>query len=182
MANCIFASQIGQNMEIYVDDMLVKSKTREEHIKNLRETFNRIRESRLKVNREKCSFGVVFGKFLAVSSALVRETEGVQRPIYYVSHVLHGAEERYSVIDKVALALVVSARKLKAYIESHPIQVVTDQQLKRVMTSPTLFGRLTTWAVELSEFEISYIPRTCIKAQVLADFVAECIAKSQPNI
>ncbi|GAA0162910.1 hypothetical protein LIER_39496 [Lithospermum erythrorhizon] len=64
MVNSIFASQIGRNMEIYMDDMLVKSKVRANHLANLRETFNQLRESGLKVNPEKCSFGVVSGKFL----------------------------------------------------------------------------------------------------------------------
>ncbi|GAA0184057.1 hypothetical protein LIER_42505 [Lithospermum erythrorhizon] len=64
MVNSIFASQIERNMEIYVDDMLLKSKTKADHLQNLMETFNRLRESRLKVNPEKCSFGMVFGIFL----------------------------------------------------------------------------------------------------------------------
>ncbi|GAA0166380.1 hypothetical protein LIER_21544 [Lithospermum erythrorhizon] len=118
---------------------------------------------------------------VAVSSVQIREVERVQRPIYYVSHVLRDAEERYPVIDKAAFALVISARKLKAYFESHPIQVVTDQPLKRVLTSPALSGQLTTWAIELSEFEISYVPRTSIRAQALADFVTECTAH-QPQV
>ncbi|GAA0176529.1 hypothetical protein LIER_29503 [Lithospermum erythrorhizon] len=59
MVNSIFTSQIGHNMEIFVDDMLVKSKTRADNLDNLRKTFDRLMESRLKINPEKCSFGVV---------------------------------------------------------------------------------------------------------------------------
>ncbi|GAA0185114.1 hypothetical protein LIER_32402 [Lithospermum erythrorhizon] len=59
-----------------------------------------------------------------------------------------------------------------------PIHVVTDQPLKRVLASPTLSRRLTNWAVELSEFELSDIPRISIKAQALADFVIECTARA----
>ncbi|GAA0142034.1 hypothetical protein LIER_35502 [Lithospermum erythrorhizon] len=76
----------------------------------------------------------------AVSSVLVREAEGMQRPIYYVCHMLHGLEERYPIIDKFAFALVISARKLKPYFESHPIVVVPDQPLNKILTSPTLSG------------------------------------------
>ncbi|GAA0161346.1 hypothetical protein LIER_17682 [Lithospermum erythrorhizon] len=97
---------------------------------------------------------------VVVSNVLIREAEGVQRLIYYVSHVLHEAEERYPIIDKAALALILSKRKVKAYFESHPIQVFTDQPLKRVLTSLALSERLTTWAVELSKFEITCHPRT----------------------
>ncbi|GAA0163641.1 hypothetical protein LIER_19455 [Lithospermum erythrorhizon] len=61
---------------------------------------------------------------VAVSSVLVREVDRVQRPIYYINHVLRDAEERCPTIDKAAFALIVSARKLKAYFESHPVQVM----------------------------------------------------------
>ncbi|GAA0161009.1 hypothetical protein LIER_17428 [Lithospermum erythrorhizon] len=84
---------------------------------------------------------------LAISSVLLREVEGVQKPIHYLSHVLRDADERYPIIDKVAFTLVISTRKLKAYFESHPIQVVTDQPLKRVLSSPALSGWLTTSAI-----------------------------------
>ncbi|GAA0165253.1 hypothetical protein LIER_39945 [Lithospermum erythrorhizon] len=108
-----------------------------------------------------------------VSSVLLREERGVQKPIYYVSHILHGREENYPLIDKFVLTLVTSARKLKAYFQAHPIKVTTDQPIKGVVSSPTHSGRLTTWAVELSEFEINYAPRVGIKAPVLADFIVE---------
>ncbi|GAA0173147.1 hypothetical protein LIER_41469 [Lithospermum erythrorhizon] len=64
MVNIIFANQIGRNMKIYVDDMLVKSKEKGHHLENLRETFEQLRFSRLRINPEKCSFGVTSGKFL----------------------------------------------------------------------------------------------------------------------
>ncbi|GAA0155370.1 hypothetical protein LIER_13117 [Lithospermum erythrorhizon] len=109
----------------------------------------------------------------AVSSVMLREERGAQRPIYYVSHVLHGPEENYLIIEKFVLALVTSARKLKAYFEAHPIRVMADKPIKRVVSSPVQCGRLTTWAIELSEFEINYAPRAWIKVQVLADFIVE---------
>ncbi|GAA0153587.1 hypothetical protein LIER_11789 [Lithospermum erythrorhizon] len=64
MVNHIFADQIGCNMEICVHDMLFKSKIKADHLANLRETFNQLRKIRLNMNYEKCSFGVVFEKFL----------------------------------------------------------------------------------------------------------------------
>ncbi|GAA0158804.1 hypothetical protein LIER_15739 [Lithospermum erythrorhizon] len=109
----------------------------------------------------------------AISSVLLRKEREVQKPIYYVSHVLHRPEENYPVIDKFVLALVTSARKLKDYFEAHPIKVMIDQPIKRVLSNPAQSLRLTTWAIELSEFEMKYAPRSGIKAQVLADFVLE---------
>ncbi|KAL0427117.1 UNVERIFIED_CONTAM: hypothetical protein Slati_2886500 [Sesamum latifolium] len=62
----------------------------------------------------------------AVSSVLIREEEEKQLPIYYVSKVLNGAEGRYTPIEKMALALVVTARRLLPYFLSHPIGVKTN--------------------------------------------------------
>ncbi|GAA0175979.1 hypothetical protein LIER_29055 [Lithospermum erythrorhizon] len=64
MVNGIFTNQIGRNMEIYVDDMLVKRKERGHHLENLKETFEQLCASNLRINPEKCSFGVTSGKFL----------------------------------------------------------------------------------------------------------------------
>ncbi|GAA0148842.1 hypothetical protein LIER_08174 [Lithospermum erythrorhizon] len=54
---------------------------------------------------------------VAVNSVLLREVKGIQKSIYYISHVLRDAEERYPIIHKAAFSLVISARKLKAYFE-----------------------------------------------------------------
>ncbi|KAK4381438.1 hypothetical protein Sango_2968300 [Sesamum angolense] len=54
----IFRPQLGRNVEVYVDDMLVKSKKTEKHIADLEETFSILRNYRLKFNPGKCAFGV----------------------------------------------------------------------------------------------------------------------------
>ena len=51
-------------MEVYVDDMLVKSKEEEDHLDDLKETFNTLRQYNMKLNPSKCAFGVSLGKFL----------------------------------------------------------------------------------------------------------------------
>ncbi|KAL0405693.1 UNVERIFIED_CONTAM: Transposon Ty3-G Gag-Pol polyprotein, partial [Sesamum latifolium] len=60
----IFHPQIGRNVEVYVDDMLVKSKRAEEYVKDLEETFSVLRKYKLKLNPAKCAFGVQGGRFL----------------------------------------------------------------------------------------------------------------------
>ncbi|XP_073294499.1 uncharacterized protein [Primulina huaijiensis] len=88
----------------------------------------------------------------AVSSVLVKE-EGVdQKPIYYVSHALRRAEFKYSELEKkIALALIMTARKLKPYFLSHPIVVLTNSPLGRIMTHAEVSGRMVKWTVELGE-------------------------------
>ncbi|KAL0401563.1 UNVERIFIED_CONTAM: hypothetical protein Slati_4186200 [Sesamum latifolium] len=60
----IFCPQIGRNVEVYVDDMLVKSKKAADHVKDLEETFSVLRKYKLKLNPAKCAFGVQGGRFL----------------------------------------------------------------------------------------------------------------------
>ena len=51
-------------MEVYIDDMLIKSKVASDHVTHLADTFNILRRYRMKLNPLKCAFGVAFGKFL----------------------------------------------------------------------------------------------------------------------
>ena len=109
----------------------------------------------------------------AVSAALIRKEEKVQKPVYYASRVLRGVEERYPPMEKLAFALVMAARKLKPYFQAHTVIVLIDKPLWRAMSNPNVAGQLALWAIELSEFDIQYRPRTAIKGQVVADFIAE---------
>ncbi|GKV39513.1 hypothetical protein SLEP1_g47271 [Rubroshorea leprosula] len=297
MVTIVFRAQIGSNLEVYIDDIVVKSSRAEDHLTDLAETFNNLRRCSMKLNPAKCTFGVESGKFLglmvsrrgievnlekikaieemkplrstkdvqrlagriaalhrfisksadkclpffkvlrtaaqkdetgkpqkfnwmtecqaafdelkaylsslplltraqegeilylylgisdtAVSSVLVREMGKQQQPVYYASKVLQGAEQRYSIAEKAALAVVVTARKLRPYFQSHPVIVMTDQPLRQILQKPECSGRLIKWAVELGEFQIAFQQRSAIRAQALADFVVECTSNQvEPN-
>ena len=60
----MFAHQLGRNVQVYVDDMLVKSVRENNHLSNLQETFDTLRSYNMKLNPSKCVFGVTAGKFL----------------------------------------------------------------------------------------------------------------------
>ncbi|RVW28333.1 Retrovirus-related Pol polyprotein from transposon 17.6 [Vitis vinifera] len=60
----IFKPLIGHSVEVYIDDIVVKSKTREQHILHLQEVFHLLRKYGMKLNPSKCAFGVSAGKFL----------------------------------------------------------------------------------------------------------------------
>ena len=109
----------------------------------------------------------------AVSLALIREEGRVQKSVYYTSLALRGAEGRYPQIEKLAFALIIASRKLRHYFQAHVINVMTDHLLKEAMNKLEAVGRLIQWAVKLSEFDIKYQLRNAIKAQALADFIAE---------
>ena len=272
LVNRMFQKQIGTTMEVYIDDMLVKSTTADLHIAHLSETFQILSDYNMKLNPAKCAFGVSTGKFLgfivnnrgieanpdkikalldmpspsgikevqrltgriaalsrfvsrasdkcqpffqvlkkafqwdekceeafvalktylssppvlvspiegelltlylavsdfSTSAVLVRDKERVQHPVYYCSRALRGAEETYPKMEKLILALVTAARKLRPYFQAHTIEVPTEYLMKQVLHKPEVSGRLMKWAIELSEFDIRYKP-----GQILADFVME---------
>ncbi|KAK0583648.1 hypothetical protein LWI29_000919 [Acer saccharum] len=73
----------------------------------------------------------------------------------------------------MALALITAARKLRPYFQAHTIEVYINYPLKLILQRPELTGRLTKWAVELSEFNIKYTLKEAFKEQAVLDFVAE---------
>ena len=66
LVNRMFQKQIGTTMEVYIDDMLVKSTTAELHFPHLAEAFQILRNYNMKLNPAKCAFGVSVGKFLGL--------------------------------------------------------------------------------------------------------------------
>ncbi|PKA53748.1 RNA-directed DNA polymerase like [Apostasia shenzhenica] len=286
MIDTVFKNQRGKNLEAYVDDILVKSRTLTEHLYDLWETLDTLRRYNLKLNPAKCTFGAASEKFLgylvsvrgieanpdkiaailamappktakeiqklagrinslgrfiskagdrcspffrclrdskkglwdgrceaaftelkkyltsapmlvapkegevlslylgvsdtAVSSVLLDSKKGVQHPIFYISHILLDIESRYPTLEKLALALLMTARKLRPYFQSHTIQVVTDQPLLKILHTPEVSGRLLKWSIKLGEYDIRFVPRTTIKAQALAAFVAEFSTTEPP--
>jgi hypothetical protein len=277
LVNKMFQAQIGRNMEVYVDDMLVKSAESITHIDDLHEAFGILKQYGMKLNPTKCAFGVSSGKFLgymvssrgieenpkkiqavlemqspkstkqlqqltgrlaalnrfisrstdkclhffkilrkafewttkcedafsqlkiyltsppllsrtipgevlylylaisptAVSAPLIREEDGIQKSAYFVSKALHGAEERYPQIEKLAFALIMASRKLRPYFQAHSIRVLTEYPFQKVMQKLDLSGRLANWAIELGQFDLEFMPKNVIKGQALADFLAE---------
>ena len=78
----------------------------------------------------------------AVSAALVKEEEGTQRPVYFVSRPFRDVEERFPQMEKLAFTLVTATQKLKPYFQAHTIIVLMDQPLKRAMSSLEAAGRM----------------------------------------
>ncbi|XP_061366467.1 uncharacterized protein LOC133309691, partial [Gastrolobium bilobum] len=287
MMNEVFRDLIGNCIEVYIDDMIAKSRTSEQHLVDLQGVFERLRKFNMRLNPSKCAFGVPAGKFLgfmltergievnpdkckaviemrspqtikevqqltgrlvalthflansahkslplfgllkkgtafrwseecenafqefkralscppvlakpddgemlylylvvgteAIGAALVKESKEGQKPVYFISKVLQGAELRYQEVEKVALTLIFAAQRLRPYFQCHPITVRTNQPIRQVLHKPDLAGRMMSWAIELSEYQITYEPRTAIKAQALTDFIAEMTQLSPPK-
>ncbi|XP_025637138.1 uncharacterized protein [Arachis hypogaea] len=108
-----------------------------------------------------------------MAAVLVREEDKTQRPVYLISKTLQGAETRYTKLEKLAYALLISSRRLKQYFQGHTIILRTDQAIRQVLQKPDLAGRMMAWAVELSQYDLQYEPRQAIQAQAMADFLVE---------
>ena len=93
--------------------------------------------------------------------------------MYYVSKAFSDTEARYINAKKLVYSLVIATRKLRAYFEAHPIKVLTDSPLKKILHKPDVSGRLLRWSIEISGYDISFEARRAIKAQAMVDFIAE---------
>ncbi|GJV20773.1 reverse transcriptase domain-containing protein [Tanacetum coccineum] len=109
----------------------------------------------------------------AISAVLMTERDTVQTPVYFVSRALQAPELNYTPMEKLVLALVCAAKRLRRYFQAHPIVVITDQPIKQVISRLDVAGRLHKWSFMLGEHNITYRPRTSVKGQILADFLVE---------
>jgi hypothetical protein len=93
--------------------------------------------------------------------------------VYYISEVLSNTKTRYPQVQKLLYAVVLTRRKLRHYIEVHPVTVVSSLPLGEIIRNPDAAGRIAKWSVELMGETLAYAPRKAIKSQILADFVDE---------
>ena len=116
----------------------------------------------------------------AVSSALIRESDEAQKPVYYTIQAFKGVEAWYFNIEKMVFALITSSWKLRPYFQAHSIIMLTNQPIKKVMNKLNVAGWLVFWAVKLGKFDVKYRPQTTIKAQALANLIADdgCFSSS----
>ena len=76
----------------------------------------------------------------------------VQKPVYYVSKVLHEAKARYLETHKLIYAILIASRKLRHYFQAHRVVVVTSYPLRAILHNSNATGNIAKWAVELAEF------------------------------
>ncbi|XP_075105025.1 LOW QUALITY PROTEIN: uncharacterized protein LOC107765109 [Nicotiana tabacum] len=278
----IFHDMIHKEIEVYVDDAIIKSKKQSDHVGDLRKFFQRLRRYNLKLNPAKYAFGVPSGKLLGFivsrrgieldpskikaiqellppknktevmsllgrlnyisrfiaqltttcepifkllkKNAAVKWTDECQeafdkiknyllnppvlvppepgRPlilyltvtdnsfgcvlgqhditgkkeqaIYYLSKKFTPYEVKYTLLERTCCALTWVAQKLKHYLSSYTTYLISRMDpLRYIFQKPMPTGRLAKWQILLTEFDIIYVTRTAMKAQALADHLAE---------
>ena len=93
-----------------------------------------------------------------------------------------GYRGQVSLVGETSFTLMVASRKLRSYFYVHPIEVLTNYPLHQVQQKLEASGRLLKWAIELRQFEVNFRPRTMIKVQALADFIAEFIYSNATEV
>jgi hypothetical protein len=93
--------------------------------------------------------------------------------VYYISEVLSETKVRYPQIQKLLYAVVLARRKLRHYLEAHPVMVASSFLLGEILHNPDAAGRIAKWSVQLMGEKLTYAPRKAIKSQILADFITE---------
>ena len=122
----MFNKQIGKNMEVYMDDMLVKSKEELAHLDDLRETFTTLKQYQMKLNPSKCVFGVVSGKFLG----FMVSQRGIEA----------NPEKVQAIINMVSPKTIKEVQKLTGRIAA------LNRFVSRAMDKCLLFFKTLKWA------------------------------------
>ncbi|XP_058088900.1 uncharacterized protein LOC131235647 [Magnolia sinica] len=195
LVNQMFAKQISRTMEVYVDDMLVKSVRASDHIIDLRET-SILREYRMKLNLVKCAFRVGLDKFLdfQVSQRSIEQLKGhkkakwtleCEQAFQQLKQYL-GSPPLLSKLEEgelLFLYLAVSASGVSSALirdvggRQHPIyyvsKVVVPTKTRQILQKPEVSSRLIKWVIELREFDIQYRPEITINGQAVVDFIVK---------
>ena len=147
----MFSHQIGRNVEVYIDDMLVKSKDEANHLDNLKETFGTLRKYNMKLNLSKCVFAVASGKFLGfmVSQRGIEANPNKVKAIIKIQSPKTGKEVQSLTGKVVALNKFVSRatdkcmpffKVLKKYFQWTNEYEEALAKLKEYLTKPPLLS------------------------------------------
>nr|GEU58436.1 reverse transcriptase domain-containing protein [Tanacetum cinerariifolium] len=149
----VFHKQIGINLEVYMDDIVIKSHTEDEIVRDVEETFRTLKEINMKLNPKKCAFGVkeemfvgykVNAKGLKVCTDKVDDVLSLSSPnslkdvqklkgkLISLNRALRGPELNYTSMEKLVLALVHASKCLKRPRVSVKRQILADFVLKRI--------------------------------------------------
>lgn len=123
----------------------------------------------LALRREASRFYYIFiaAQEHSLGALLAQQIDGgKEQALYYLSRRLIRAESRYPAVEKICLALVFAAKKLRHYMLAHKIHLISRANpLKYLISQPTMSGRVGKWSLMLMEFYITFVPQKAVKGQ-----------------
>ncbi|GJS49611.1 reverse transcriptase domain-containing protein [Tanacetum coccineum] len=146
LVDSAFKEQIGVNLEAYVDDIVIKSQTEQDIIQDKDFRWTEATKA----------------AFLEMKK-LVSELPTLTTPKKGETLMMFLAVADEAVSAKLTLALVHATKRLRRYFQAYPIKVITDSQIKKVLSNSKASGRLAKWDVELGAYGIQYVPRVAVK-------------------
>ena len=174
----VFGDNIGWTIEAYVDDIVVKTRKAKGLVDDLRITFKCLREKGIKLNPEKCVFGVPRGMLLG----FIVSERGIEANLEKVSAVTNmGPIRDLKGVQRVMGCLAALSRFISLLDEKGLPLYRLLRKSERFSWTPEALGRIAKWAVELMGEALSFAPRKAIKSQVLANFVAEWTDTQLPH-
>src|SRR4051812_32675700 len=95
--------------------------------------------------------------------------------------LLTKSQQWYPHYQKLLLAIIMTSRKVSHYFDEHPVTIVSSAPLADILNNPGATGRVAEWNIEFSPRDLQFKHPTAIKAQVLLDFLVECMEVQTPG-
>ncbi|GKV51996.1 hypothetical protein SLEP1_g58606 [Rubroshorea leprosula] len=175
LVQIIFKLQIGKNIEVYVDDMIVTSQMEPPRtVKDVQRLTGRVAALHrfIAKSAERC---LPFFKALREPKNF-QWTDMCQRAFDELKRYLASAPLLSKPVEGESLYLYLG---VTAEAISSVLLREENKAQKPICYKPELFGRLIGWSVELSEYDLTFQPHTTIKGQAVANFLVECISATE---
>ncbi|RDX84625.1 Retrovirus-related Pol polyprotein from transposon 17.6, partial [Mucuna pruriens] len=189
----LFHDMIHKEIEVYVDDMIAKSKTPEQHVEDLWKLFVRLRKYKLRLNPTKRTFGVKSGKLLGfvvnergievdLDKLLHKNQkmewnpdcqEAFEKIKKYLEDPLVLVPTRYPTLERTCCTLVWATKRLRQYMLANTTWLISKiDPIKYIFEKLALIGRIARWQMTLSEYNIMYMSQKAIKGSTLAEHLS----------
>ncbi|KAL6312053.1 hypothetical protein AAG906_027256 [Vitis piasezkii] len=182
----LFHDMMHRDVEVYVDDMIVKSRDRADHLAVLKRFFEKI-DSSNGSNPNKCTFGVTFRKLLGcmvgergievdpdkIESSLTCRTEDREKDRVFFDIALGCMLAQLDDLGKERAIYYLSKRMLDYETRYYSMHLISRlDPLRYFFDRPALIGQLMRWLVLLTEFDIHYVTQKSIRRSIIVDHLA----------
>ncbi|TYK02452.1 uncharacterized protein E5676_scaffold1738G00700 [Cucumis melo var. makuwa] len=184
-----FDDMLHKHVECYVDNLIVKSKKKCDHLKDLELVLDCLKKYQLRMHPLKCAFSVTSGKFIEfivrhrgieVENSKIDAIQKMSssKNLHELRHyrLKKACLEHYShkKNDKGKECALYYLNRLRHYMQAFTIHLVGKvDRVKYILSRPAISGYLAKWTIILQQYDVVYISHKVVKGQTLADFLAD---------